>query len=447
MMAYDTTEPTTEQESQDTLPAPLTSKEITTAKIEELEQFRNLVLSDLTDRAAAKDLDAKRREVKRVRCAAESICDAEREEAMRTNQKWITLKGDIAKRLKTVEIHLDAQYELHKNEMDRLERLRQDALRAARQKRLEDAKNAEAEATIEMIDLIPDDEWSAMLNAAIIARDIRRRNKAISERLTELGDTCSIEEAAELTDDQAAYRIERATDDKRARDERARIEAEEQKENERKERERLEEVARRVRELADIGIFSTFDTVAAMTDAEYAGELQQARDKRDQEAEAQRERQRQQAEQQARFDRGVERCRILARLGNYDHQLDDVADMDAEAFAAMEQMATETKAKRDAETARRLQDEQERQEAARQAQERADEERRQEDARLERERREALRPQRDAVADWAQAALDAMPSTPNIEDPYILRTMRSHVERARMALLDLRGRMSEEPTT
>ena len=59
---------------------------------------------------------------------------------------------------------------------------------------------------------------------------------------------------------------------------------------------------------------------------------------------------------------------------------------------------------------------------------------------------EALRPQREAVADWAQAALDAMPSTPNIEDPDILDTMRNHVERARMALLDLRERMSAEPT-
>ena len=47
---------------------------------------------------------------------------------------------------------------------------------------------------------------------------------------------------------------------------------------------------------------------------------------------------------------------------------------------------------------------------------------------------------------WAQSALDAMPSTPNIEDPDILRAMRDHVERARMALLDLRERMSAEPT-
>ena len=388
MMATETQEQTTQEpEAKDTLPVQLTSKEITTAKIEELEQFRNLVLSDLTDRAAAKDLDAKRREVKRVRCAAESICDAEREEAMRTNQKWLTLKGDIAKRLKAVEIHLDTQYELHKNEMDRLERVRQEAIRAARQKRLDDAKDAEADVTIEMIDLMPDDEWNSMLDNAIIDRDARRRNKAISDRLNELGDECSIEEASELTDDQAAFRIERAADDKKARDERARIEAEEQ-----------------------------------------------------------RERQRQQAEQQARFDRGVERCRILARLGNYEHQPDDIADLDAEAFAALEQKATDAKAERDAETARILKEEQDRQEAQRQAQERDDEVRRQEEARLERERQESLRPQREAVSAWAQSALDAMPSTPNIEDPDILRAMRDHVERARMALLDLRERMTAEPT-
>ena len=72
--------------------------------------------------------------------------------------------------------------------------------------------------------------------------------------------------------------------------------------------------------------------------------------------------------------------------------------------------------------------------------------RRQEEARLERERQESLRPQREAVADWAQAALDAMPSTPKIEDPDIMDAMRRHVERARMALLDLRERMTAEPT-
>ena len=51
-----------------------------------------------------------------------------------------------------------------------------------------------------------------------------------------------------------------------------------------------------------------------------------------------------------------------------------------------------------------------------------------------------------AIRPLAQAALDAMPSTPNIEDPDLLRTMRNHVERARLALLDLRERMSAEPT-
>ena len=134
--------------------------------------------------------------MKRVRCAAESICDAEREEAMRTNQKWLTLKGDIAKRLKAVEIHLDTQYELHR-ERDGPTRAvapRGDPRRPP--KRLDDAKDAEADVTIEMIDLMPDDEWNAMLDNAIIDRDARRRNKAISDRLNELGDECSIEEAS-----------------------------------------------------------------------------------------------------------------------------------------------------------------------------------------------------------------------------------------------------------
>ena len=414
--------------------------------VERLKGYGNLVLADVTDKRGAGDLDKKRKEVKRARVAWENACKDGRADANAIADAWVKAQRTLADDFKAVEAHLDAQVELHEAwKRDEAKRV-QDALRAARQKRLDDAKDADADVTIEMIDLMPDDEWDAMIGSAIISRDARRRNKAISDRLTELGDECSIEEAAELTDDQAAFRIERATDDKRARDERARIEAEEKKELERKESERLEEVARRVRELADLGIFSTFEAVSAMSDDAYSDELQKASDKREQEAEAQRERQRQQTEQQARFDRGVERCRILARLGNYEHQPDDIADLDAEAFAAMEQMATETKAKRDAETARLLKEEQDRQEAQRQAQERADEERRQEAERLERERQEALRPQREAVADWAQAALDSMPSTPKIEDPDIMDAMRRHVERARLALLDLRERMSAEPT-
>ena len=94
-MHDETQQPTTEQE--DTLPAPLTSKEITTEKIASLEQYKNLVLSDLTDKAAAKSIDEKRREVKRVRCAAEPICDAEREEAMREDAEQLKLEQSDGK--------------------------------------------------------------------------------------------------------------------------------------------------------------------------------------------------------------------------------------------------------------------------------------------------------------------------------------------------------------
>lgn len=433
------------QDAQDSLPVQLISKEITTERIASLEQYRNLVLSDLTDKAAAKDIDAKRREVKRVRCLAESICDAEREEAMRTNQKWLGFKSDISKRLKGIENHLDGQYELHEKEIARLEQQRRDALLAARQKRLDDAKEACAEVTIEMIDLMPDEEWDAMITSARRERDRRRIAENISTTLTELGDECSIEEAIELTAAQAEYRIDRARKDKEARDAKAAADAEEKKENERLERVRLERVAMRVRELSELGIFETFEGVSKMTDEKYATELQKARDLREQENEAQRQRERTQLEQQQRFQRGTDRCKTLARLGNYDHHPDDVADLTDEAFATIEQEATTAKEERDAETAKRLQEEQERQEAARQANEAAAEQKRQDDARLERERQEALRPQREAVAAWAQAALDAMPSTPAIDDPDILDTMRQHVGNARLALLDLRDRMSEEP--
>ena len=436
---------TQEPAEQDTLPVQLTSKEITTEKIASLEQYKNLVLSDLTDKAAAKSIDEKRREVKRARCLAESICDAEREEAMRTNQRWLNLKGDIAKRLKAVEIHLDTQFELHKNEMERLERVRQEAIRAARQKRLDDAKEAEAEVTIEMIDLMPDDEWAAMLASARRERDRRRVAENISTTLTELGDECSIEEALELTAAQAEYRIDRARKDKEARDAKEAADAEEQKERERLERVRLERVAMRVRELSELGIFASFEDVSKLTDEEYATELQKARDLREQENEAQRQRERTQLEQQQRFQRGADRFRILSRLGENEFEPDQLADIEDETFAAIEKVATDKKIARDAETAKRLQEEQERREAARQAQEAAAEQKRQDDARLKRVRQESLRPQREAVAAWAQAALDAMPSTPDIDDLDILRAMRDHVERARLALLDLRERMTQEP--
>ena len=131
-------------------------------------------------------------------------------------------------------------------------------------------------------------------------------------------------------------------------------------------------------------------------------------------------------------------------LGEYE-QPDNIADISEDTFQEKVGVATIAKQKRDAETARQLLAEQERQEAERQAKERADEQERQEAAARERERQEALRPQREAVAKWAQTALDAMPSTPDIDDPDILRAMRDHVERARLALLDLRDRMAQEP--
>ena len=71
----------------ETLPEVLTAAQVTTAELARLEKYRGEVLPDVTDRKAALALDEKRKEVKRIRLVAEKICDGEREEAMRTNQK------------------------------------------------------------------------------------------------------------------------------------------------------------------------------------------------------------------------------------------------------------------------------------------------------------------------------------------------------------------------
>ena len=106
----------------ETLPEVLTAAQVTTAELARLEKYRDEVLPDVTDRKAALALDEKRKEVKRIRLVAEKICDGEREEAMRTNQKWLGIRGDVCGRLKSVEKHLDDEFERHIRHVDLLGR-------------------------------------------------------------------------------------------------------------------------------------------------------------------------------------------------------------------------------------------------------------------------------------------------------------------------------------
>ena len=159
----------------ETLPEVLTAAQITTAELARLEKYRGEVLPDVTDRKAALALDEKRKEVKRIRLVAEKICDGEREEAMRTNQKWLGIKGDVCGRLKSVEKHLDDEFARHE-EWKRAEAKRiEDEKRASREKRLQQAREADCAASIGDIETMDEAQWSAMIESAKTVQATKRR--------------------------------------------------------------------------------------------------------------------------------------------------------------------------------------------------------------------------------------------------------------------------------
>ena len=284
----------------------------------------------------------------------------------------------------------DAEQERIKAEAKETELLRVQA-------RVEAMVSAGVTPDIQKATHLTDEQFAALIEECKAEKAKRLRAVEVAQELTNLGDDCTDAESYALTIDQAEYRLSVARKAFADREETARI--------------KRDEEAQRLH---------------------------------DQIAQEENDRQAAQRAQQDRFDQAVERCRILALLGEYE-QPDNISDISESAFQEKVDTATIVKQKRDAETTRQLLAEQEHQEAKRQAQERADEQERQESAARERERQEVLRPQREAVAEWSQAALDTMPSTPDIDDPDILRAMRDHVERARLALLDLRNRMNQEP--
>lgn len=361
--------------------------------------------------------------------------------------------ADLAAPLLAAEDRLRKDRDAYDAEQTRIAKEAADAKRAETESRLATMAKYGIAPNIVLADSATADEWAAQVAGWEEDAQIRRAAESLAATLTALGDPCDWTEALHLTEEQTKHRVAVAQKADHDRKEAARIKAEEEAaaeakkaEDDRLERVRLERVAMRVRELSELGIFEPFEAVEAMSDEVYSAALTRAVEAREQKEQEERDRKDALRLQQKRFERGAERFRILSRLGANDFEPDQLADIDAEAFAAIEQVATDKKAARDAETARLLQEEQARQESARKAKEAAAEQKRQDDARLERERQEALRPQREAVAAWAQAALDAMPSTPAVDDPDILDTMRQHVESARLALLDLRDRMSDERT-
>jgi hypothetical protein len=108
-----TTESTTEIEIAETLPAVLTSAQVTERELRRLETYRGELLADVTDAKAAKALDAKRIEVKKARTTAARICKEQREDAVRIQKEWIAIEKGVAERLAPVETHLETKAARH----------------------------------------------------------------------------------------------------------------------------------------------------------------------------------------------------------------------------------------------------------------------------------------------------------------------------------------------
>lgn len=348
------------------------------ATVTRLLSYKDLVLADLTDKKAAKEIDNRRLEVKRARVAWERECEDGRE----------------------------------------VEQARQ----AKIQSRLNAMVAAGLRPEIGPATTLEDDAWGIYLGELIEAKEAQEREdariqteinaaKAVADELTALGDTCTLEEAMGLTDEQRQHRLTTARQDdhnrreaQRIKDEEAEAERQRVAAEEKASRERLERGYRRGHELALLGATGhDVEPLADMTEEAYQVALETARqDKADREAQAAEER-RQQDEKDAELARLRQ-----AETERLQREREAVEQREREAEALAEQT------RKDAAAAR----EQAEQEA--------------EAARLE-----ALRPEREKIAAWARQALDVMPSTPEITDSNLLRTMRNTVEGIRTALLDL----------
>lgn len=419
------TEAPAEPEIPETLPVPLTSAQVTERELRRLEAYRGEVLADVTDKKSAKAIDEKRLEVKRARTTAARICKEQREEAIKVQKGWVAIEKGIADRLSPVEDHLEQEAERH------------DAWKRAEAKKAEDARREKIRLRVEEVvaegialemqhvETMDNEAWDHYIATKSADQRARKRATAIAEELPALGDPCTVEEAMELEEHQAEHRLAVARKADHDRKEAARIKAEEEAEAKRKAdaeaqaereriaseeraaRERLERGANRMRELALLGAVEELDILADMTETAWEVALATAtQDKADRDRLASEERQRQ-------ADRDAEAAALRQQESDrLRREAEAMEQRDREAKAAAE------KAEQDAKEAREA--------AAREEQDRQ-----------ERERQEALRPEREKVAAWARAALDGMPSTPDITDAGLLNRMRQTVIAIREALLDL----------
>lgn len=296
------------------------------------------------------------------------------------------------------EAALRADRDAYDNEQKRIAEAAAEAIRAKRQARLAQAAAVDLVPDLTTMEKMGDDEWDAIIETARAAKERIDNARSIAAQLTALGDPCDLNEAAELTDEQAAERIKAATQADFDRKEAARQAEEKRIADERAERARLELVSQRVRDLATAGAPESFSVVEAMSEEEFRAAMDAAaeaakkreQDRIDAEANAESERQKQ--------ARGVERFRQLAALGQTSFEPSQLAELSMQDFADIVERETKAKAVLDGIAAeeRRIAEENQREldrlNAAAEA-ERLEEERKQREAddEQERQRQEAAK--------------------------------------------------------
>lgn len=180
------------------------------------------------------------------------------------------------------------------------ERAERERLKAQElQNRLAAATEAGFVPDVAKASTLKDAEWKAYFEAEAQRVAENRRLLALVKELGDLGDPCTLEEARELTVEQAAQRLEAAKVAKAERDEAERIRIEtENRERERlanEQRIRAEKIESRTNETLRAGIvpfWSSLDNLADMTDDDFRGTLAEAIEAKalaDQEAEMLRE--------------------------------------------------------------------------------------------------------------------------------------------------------------
>lgn len=261
---------------------------------------------------------------------------------------------------------------------------------------------------------LKDTDWKAYFDAEAQRVAENRRLLALVKDLGDLGDLCTLEEARELTVEQAAQRLEAAKVAKAERDEAERIRIEtENRERERlanEQRIRAEKIESRTNETLRAGIvpfWSSLDNLADMTDDEFRGTLAEAIEAKalaEQEAEARAR------ELEERAERLRCRTELAMQLG-WSVGAEWLATADEAAFQEGLKAATEAKEQRDRdakelealrESARRREAREKEEKEQREADERRQREEveRRQREQAEAEQREREKPEREKAVQW-----------------------------------------------